>query len=67
MERWKSRLVSGLSFAASRTSYEELLITWAMLSRNYPGWSYTEIRELSPRERENWLEIAKHYTKLTRK
>lgn len=27
------------------------------LAKTYPGWSLSEIRDLSRRERSNWLEI----------
>jgi hypothetical protein len=34
---------------------------WAALTRSYAGWTLSEIKELSPRERSNWLEIAREY------
>jgi hypothetical protein len=32
---------------------------WSALTQIYEGWSLTEIKELSKRERQNWLEVAK--------
>jgi hypothetical protein len=31
-----------------------------MLTNEYVGWTLSEIKALSHRERKNWLEIAKH-------
>jgi hypothetical protein len=43
-----------------------LLGQWKLLTENYPGWTLTEIKELSPRERINWLEIAKEDGKVSK-
>jgi hypothetical protein len=32
---------------------------WLALSERHQGWTLTEIKELSVRERKNWLELAK--------
>jgi hypothetical protein len=40
---------------------------WTALSASYTGWSLTEIQELSPRERNNWLEIAREYGLVVKK
>jgi hypothetical protein len=39
---------------------------WAAIATVYSGWSLTEIQALSPRERLNWLEIAKEIGKVVR-
>jgi hypothetical protein len=31
---------------------------WASLAIGFSGWSLTEIKDLSPRERKNWLSVA---------
>ena len=62
-----SRLVSGLSFASSKLSYEELMFEWALISRSYPGWGYNEIKSMTYRERKNWIEMSKAYGVLARK
>jgi hypothetical protein len=31
---------------------------WAQLATSFVGWSLNEIKDLSPRERTNWLSIA---------
>lgn len=31
---------------------------YGLLAEQYPGWSLKEIRELTPRERVNWLNKA---------
>jgi hypothetical protein len=38
-----------------------------VLSKEFTGWTLTEIKELSPRERKNWLEVAKEYKKVVKK
>jgi hypothetical protein len=55
-----------LCFASNLVSYEDLMKTWAFLSKLYKGWTLTEIRELSYRERLNWLEIARTSGKVVR-
>jgi hypothetical protein len=37
---------------------------WKTLADAYQGWSLNEIRSLSPRERLNWLEVAREYGKV---
>lgn len=61
-----SRLVSGLSFELSKKTYEDLMFSWAMLVHSYPGWGLSEIKSLTVRERENWLEMARFYRKVQR-
>jgi len=39
---------------------------WKTLVDAYPGWSLTEVRSLTPRERLNWLEIAREYGKVVK-
>jgi hypothetical protein len=34
------------------------------ISKVFTGWTLTEIREMSPRERTNWLEMARVYGKV---
>jgi hypothetical protein len=36
-----------------------LIRDWKVLTENYPGWTLNEIKDLSPRERINWLELAR--------
>jgi hypothetical protein len=31
---------------------------WMAVSLAFPGWTLEEIKELSPRERKNWLNMA---------
>lgn len=31
-----------------------------MLTHDFTGWTLTEIKEMSHRDRENWLEIARN-------
>jgi hypothetical protein len=35
-----------------------LFSEWAALTEFYPGWTLEDIKGLSKRERNNWLEIA---------
>jgi hypothetical protein len=35
----------------------QLLAEWKALTDEYKGWTLTEIKELSHRERKNWLEL----------
>jgi hypothetical protein len=37
---------------------------WKLLTLSYSGWTLTEIRELSSRERKNWLEVAREHGKV---
>jgi hypothetical protein len=37
---------------------------WKALTISFPGWSLTEICELSSRERKNWLEVAREQGKV---
>jgi hypothetical protein len=39
---------------------------WAIIAQSFSGWNLTEIKGLSPRERENWLEIARETGRLVR-
>ena len=38
--------------------YQTLVRSWSALSRAYPGWSLSEIKSLSPRERMNYMRMA---------
>jgi hypothetical protein len=40
-----------------------MLAEMTAITTEYEGWTLTEIRNLSPRERKNWLEIAKYLRK----
>jgi hypothetical protein len=40
---------------------------WTALAASYSGWSLTEIKGLSLRERQNWLEIAREYGLVVKK
>jgi hypothetical protein len=40
---------------------------WTAIAVSYPGWSLKEIQEFSPRERTNWLEIARELGKVRQK
>jgi hypothetical protein len=42
------------------------MLEWKALVMSYPGWGLTEIRELSPRDRKNWLEVAVEIGKVKR-
>lgn len=42
------------------TSYETLMAEWTALTKSFKGWTLTEIKALSPRERKNWLEVARY-------
>ena len=37
--------------------YAALLKDWGALAKLYPGWTLSEIKELSRRERENWAGV----------
>jgi hypothetical protein len=37
-----------------------LFSEWAALTQLYEGWTLEDIKGLSKRERNNWLEIAKN-------
>jgi hypothetical protein len=39
--------------------YSALIEQWGLLAEVYAGWTLSEIKDLSPRERLNWLEIAR--------
>jgi hypothetical protein len=39
---------------------------WMALSITFTGWSLNEIKELSYKERSNWLEMARAAGKLVR-
>jgi hypothetical protein len=38
--------------------YGNLVAEWSMLVTTFRGWTLTEIKEMSYRDRKNWLEIA---------
>jgi hypothetical protein len=40
---------------------------WAALTESYSGWTLSEIKDLSRRERLNWLEVARESGKIVRK
>jgi hypothetical protein len=48
-------------------SYDGLMAEWVALTISYPGWSLNDIKKMSNRERNNWLEIAKNQGRLLRK
>lgn len=62
-----SRFLSGPSFASSLAEYELLVREWALISHAFTGWGLTEVKDLSPRERENWLSVAAELGKLRKK
>ena len=68
MERLWFRLVSELCFDSDRNifvnSYEVLMNQWSALAESYPGWTLKEVQKMSPRERLNWLEIARERGKV---
>jgi hypothetical protein len=35
------------------------MFEWASLTIGFSGWSLTEVKEMSPRERANWIQVAK--------
>ena len=62
-QRWRSRSRSLPCFSLRSTVnpaqewYTALIKAWGALSRMYPGWSLTEIKEMSHRERLIWFEV----------
>jgi hypothetical protein len=40
---------------------------WSTISKYFTGWSLDEVKELSPRERLNWLEIIREAKGIVRK
>jgi hypothetical protein len=40
---------------------------WSAIAKYFTGWSLDEIKELSPRERLNWLEIIRESKGIVRK
>jgi hypothetical protein len=38
-----------------------------MLSQAFPGWSLSDLKEMTPRERRNWFELAKEDGRLVSK
>lgn len=32
---------------------------WSTIAVSFKGWGLSDIKELSPRERQNWLEVAR--------
>jgi len=57
----------GLYFASKVANYRTLLEEWALISISFTGWTLNEIKEISPRERTNWLEMANFFGKVNRK
>jgi hypothetical protein len=49
------------SFAYSDEEYKTLLDEYEIISREFSGWTLSDIRSLSVRERYNWLERALRY------
>jgi len=39
---------------------------WKTLVDAFQGWSLSEVKSLSPRERFNWLEIGREYGKVVK-
>lgn len=39
------------------------MFDWSNLAIAFTGWSLSEMKDLSPRERKNWLEVAKVHMK----
>jgi len=54
----------GRCFASNVADYDTLMNQWSALAEVYSGWSLKEIKKLSPRERINWLEIAREKGKV---
>jgi hypothetical protein len=46
-------------FNGTRNSYGSLTLLYDALARKYPGWTLSEIRDLTVRERGNWFEILR--------
>lgn len=61
------RLASELCFGSSIAEYDLLLKAWLLITQAFPGWTLTEIKELTPRERINWLEMARENGKVVTK
>jgi hypothetical protein len=40
---------------------------WSAIASSYPGFSLAEIKEMTPVERHNWLELARENGKVVRK
>jgi hypothetical protein len=57
----------GLYFASKVSGYRTLLEEWALISISFTGWTLDEIKNISPRERTNWLEMASFFGKVNRK
>jgi hypothetical protein len=43
------------------------MVQWKVIANSYSGWSLAEIKELSPRERLNWLEVIRDAKGIVRK
>jgi hypothetical protein len=39
---------------------------WASIALSYPGFSLSEIKEMTPIERNNWLELATEFGRVVR-
>ena len=48
-----------ICFAYKEKDYENLLDQYEVLTRTFTGWTLQDIKQLSVRERWNWLERAK--------
>jgi hypothetical protein len=40
--------------------------SWAALAFSFPGWNLNEIKDMSPRERENWMEVGRELGRLVK-
>jgi hypothetical protein len=58
--RYQFPLISGPYFDSNTLPYSHVVAEWAALTQSFRGWTLTEIKQLSPRERKNWLQIAKY-------
>ena len=32
---------------------------WNMIAAEYMGWTLSDIKDMSPRERQNWIEVTR--------
>jgi hypothetical protein len=55
------------SFGSNITPYNDLLAEWLVLTHHFSGWTLTEIKDLSPRERKNWIALANELGKALKK
>ena len=61
MERLWFQLVLEPCFVSNISGYKNLMHQWMKLLTKFPSWSLETIKDLSPRERLNWLALAKEY------